>query len=368
MHPPDVFYYAGTGQPCNLVVPARGEPVLLARRTLAWVKADSSLANIVKGDGIDDIRAALQSAGVLQQGVKLGLTLDIVPTRLCRKLEQNLPECLIDDVSPLILAQRLLKDEAEIADIRAAAGLFQRAHEVMLRQLRPGITELELASHVYGALRRGGYEGLCRFRRWDATLPPDGIIVSGKNTWQISGHAMTVTGVGLSPSLPWGPSTTPVEAGDTVVIDLGLNYHGYHADIARTYIMGKATSEQKRVFDVVKEVYTAVFAQVKPGVTGRALFRTAWGILESHGLEGYFQGYGEMKGYYVGHGLGLEMDEPPVLDGNCATKLSRNMVIAIEPKVIIPGWGAIDLEDTAVVTEYGCDILGSVPRELFEVT
>jgi len=368
MHPRDVFYYAGTGQPCNLVVPAGGEPILLARRALEWVKADSSLTNVSKGGGIKDIRAALQSAGVLKPRVKLGLSLDIVPTLLCRKLEQNLPECIIDDVSPLILEQRLCKDEAEIASIRSAAGLFQRAHEVMLRELRPGITELELASQVYAALRRGEHEGLLRFRRWDATLHPDGMIVSGKNTWHISGHAMTVTGIGLSPSLPWGSSTKPVEFGDTVVMDVGINYHGYHADIARTYIMGKATSEQKGVFDVIKEVYTAVFAQVKPGVTGLALFKTAWEIVASHGLEDYFQGYGEMKGNYVGHGIGLEMDEPPVLDANCATKLSKNMVIAIEPKVIIPGWGAIDLEDTAVVTEYGCDILRSVPCELFEVT
>ena len=368
MHPRDVFYYAGTGQPCNLVVPDEGEPILLARRALEWVEAASSIANVVKGSSGKDLRSVLQSAGVLKQGAKLGLSLDIVPTMLCRKLEQSFPECSIVDVSPLILEQRLYKDEVEIADIRSAADLFQRAHIVMMQELRPGITELELASKVYAALRSGEHEGLPRFRRWDATLHPDGLVISGKNTWRISGHAMTVTGIGLSPSLPWGPSTKPVDSGDTVVIDVGINYHGYHADIARTYIVGKATSEQKRVFNVIKEVYTAIFAQVKPGVSGQALFNTAQKILVSHGLKDYFQGYGEMQGNYVGHGIGLEMDEPPVLDANCTSILRKNMVIAIEPKVIIPEWGAIDLEDTAVVTESGCDILCSVPRELFEVT
>lgn len=368
MHPRDVYYFAGTGQPCNLVIPAEGKPTLLARRALDWVRNDSNISNIVKGSGIKELRMALQSAGVLEDGAKLGLCLDIVPTLLCRKLEQSLPECIIEDVSTLLLEQRLYKDEKEIAAIRTAADLFQRAHKVMLQELRPGVTELEVASKVYAELRRGEHEGIPRFRRWDATLHPDGLVISGSNTWHISGHAMTVTGVGLSPSVPWGPSTRPMASGETVVIDIGINYHGYHADIARTYIVGKATEEQKRVFDVLKQVYMAIFAQVKPGVTGKALFKTAWEILESCGLERYFQGYGEMKGNYVGHGIGLEMDEPPVLDANCTTALAENMTIALEPKVIIPEWGAIDLEDTAVVTATGCEIFCPVPRELFEVT
>jgi len=368
MHPRDVYYFAGTGQPCNLLIPAKGEPILLARRALDWVKTDSDIATIIKGSGGKDLRLALQSAGVFKNGVKLGLSLDIVPTVICRKLEQSLPECTIEDVSPLLLEQRMRKDEKEIAAIRSAAELFQRAHEVMMQELRPGVTELEVASKVYAALRRGEHEGIPRFRRWDATLHPDGLVISGSNTWRISGHAMTVTGVGLSPSVPWGPSTKPLASGETVVIDVGINYHGYHADIARTYIVGKATAEQKRVFDVIKQVYSAIFAQVKPGVTGQALFKTAWEILVSHGLEGYFQGYGEMKGNYVGHGIGLEMDEPPVLDANCTTVLAENMTIALEPKVIIPEWGAIALEDTAVVTATGCEIFCPVTRELFEVT
>lgn len=368
MHPRDVFYYAGTGQPCNLVIPIVGEPILLARRALEWVKSEATVSTVIKGSGGKDLRAALQSTGMLKNGGKLGLCLDIVPAALCRKIEQSFPECDIDDVSPLVLDQRLIKDEGEIEAIRTAAGLFTQAHEVLMRELRPGVSELALASKVYTALRQGEHEGLARFRRWDASLHPDGLVISGNNTWRISGHAMTVTGVGLSPSLPWGPSTKPVCLGDTVVFDIGLNYHGYHADISRTYIVGKASDEQRRVFKAIKEVHAAVFLQTKPGARGDELVRTALEILKNYNLEQYFQGYGEMKGNYIGHGIGLEMDEPPVLDINCSTVLAKNMTIALEPKVIIPEWGAIDLEDTAVVTATGCEILCPVPGELFEVT
>ena len=367
MHPRDVFYYAGTGQPCNLIIPAQGEPVLLARRALDWVKADASIGQIVQGGSGKDIREALKSVGALDKKRTLGLCLDIVPAALCRKLEQTLPEFKIEDVTPLILEQRMCKDEGELLAIRGAANLFQKAHEVMLRELKPGVTELALSGSIFSALRKEEHEGLPRFRRWDASVHPDGLVSSGPNTWRISGHAMTVTGVGLSPALPWGPSARPVAPGETVVIDIGINLHGYYADISRTYIVGKASEEQKRVFGVVKEAYHAVAQKIKPGVSGDALFKAAWEVFKFHKLEQYFQGYGDMQGHYIGHGIGLEMDEPPVLAKGSAAILQENMAVAIEPKVIIPEWGAIDLEDTMIVTALGCEILGQVPQELFEV-
>lgn len=368
MHPRDIFYYAGTGQPCNLIVPARGEAILLARRVLDWVKADATVSDVRQGKGLSEIREILETAGISEVGSFLGLSLDVLPAQLYLKIQKTFPSFSLRNISPLILDQRLSKESSEIEIIGTAALLFGRAHEVILNELGPGITELELAAKIGATLRQGGHDGILRFRRWDASLPSDGILAAGENTWRISGHAMTVTGVGLSKAYPWGASNKQIQTGDLVVSDLGLNYHGYHADVARTYVVGRADAKQKHLFDVVLEIQNTVLQAVKPGVRGSELFQVARETALRMGVEEFFQGFGELQGDYIGHGVGLELDEPPTIDSQCTTLIRENMTLAIEPKVIIPGWGAINLEDTIRVTTSGYEFLSSIPRELFEVT
>lgn len=368
MHPRDVFYYAGTGQPGNLIIPASGEPLLLVRRAFEWAKEDAAVRQIIRGKGLSEVRESLNRLGLLTAGEAIGISLDLLPATLYRKFQEVFPECIFRNISPLVLEQRMIKDTGEIKAIGNAAALYSKAHEVILSCLRPGITELELAARVSAALRQGEHEGIVRFRRWDASLNPDGIICAGDNTWRISGHAMTVTGKGLSAAFPWGASRTTIQSGDLVVADLGLNFHGYHADVARTYVVGKADAKQKHIFKVVREIQDNVLKVLRPGVTGQELYRAAQTTALLAGVQEYFQGYGDMQGDYVGHGVGLEIDEPPTLDSKSRITVRQDMTLALEPKVIIPGWGAIDLEDTVHVTETGHEIMCPVPRELFEVT
>lgn len=368
MHPRDIFYYAGTGQPCNLIIPARGEAILLARRVLDWVKVDATVSDVRQGKGLSEIREILEQAGILTPRSILGLSLDVLPAQLYLKIQKTFSSFTLSNISPLILEQRQSKEASEVEMIGTAALLFGRAHEVILNELRPGITELDLAAKIAATLRQGEHDGILRFRRWDASLPSDSIVAAGENTWRISGHSMTVTGVGLSKAYPWGASNNRIQRGDLVVVDLGLNYHGYHADVARTYVVGRADPKQKHLFNVVIEIQNTVLQAVKPGVRGSELFRVARETALRMGAEEFFQGYGELQGDYIGHGVGLELDEPPTLDSKCSTLIRENMTLAFEPKVIIPGWGAIDLEDTIRVTASGYEFLSSIPRELFEVT
>jgi len=183
------------------------------------------------------------------------------------------------------------------------------------------LTELELAALIYKSLREGEHEGIVRFRRWDASLHPEGIVSSGPNNWKISGHAMTVTGVGLSPSLPWGASRREITSGDLVVIDMGINFHGYHADVARTYIVGKADAKQNEMAAIVRDIYRSLLECVTAGVEGRVIRHAAEKAAEVNGVSDYFEGYGDIQGDYIGHGIGIEMDEPPVIDRRCNTVL-----------------------------------------------
>lgn len=362
----DVFYYSGTAQPCNLLVTPSHGPVLFVRRALDFVQKESSLPDIVEGRRFEDIKQLLDQ-WKLDAGV-LGLEEDVIPAAMYVKASQLFHQMQIRNISPLILQQRMLKDEEEVRLIRKACSLFDNAHRVVMETLEPGVTELELANEVMRKIRGSGHDGTLFFRRWDAVLPAESILTSGSNLTKISGHAMTITGTGTSNALAWGPSNRRIRKGDMVVWDIGVNYRGYHGDAARTYVVGKATRKQKEIFDKLKRVQEAAFKSMRPGTRSSEVYFAAKREAEKCALPDFFMGYGKHKGEYVGHGLGLEVDEPPVLDSNTKTPLRKNMILTAEPKFIIPRWGSMMIEDTVLLKDESVERLTRLERELFEVT
>jgi len=358
-----IYYYAGTGQPCNLLLPAEGEPVLFVRRAEDFVRRETWIRDIRTGA---DFTPVVEEIKKLNRTSKVGIEEDILPVKLFRKLTGMLSHYELQDVSHLILEQRFIKSEEEIAYIRKAGAIFQQVHETIMDCLKPGITERELAGEIVKCVRKSGGEGVVFQRRWDAVLSPDGLVVAGTlNLTQISGHAMTVTGVGTGKIIPWGASDYVIQSGDLVVVDMAINYQGYHIDQARTYVAGKASNEQEVVFAKVKSIQEAVLSKVRPGTSAEELWVTAREKAKELGVDMYFQGYGTKQGQYIGHCTGLEFDEPPTLAPGVKKKLAPGVVICLEPKLIIPGWGSIDLEDTVLVTLTGYEFLCPVKRELF---
>jgi Xaa-Pro aminopeptidase len=367
MLPRDVYYYSGTAQPCNLLLPKAGDPLLQVRRAWNFVIKETSLplSQLKLGGGVDEM---IEMMAKLPFPVRtIGLTLDVIPAKLFIKLQKKFPECQFVDISPLILQQRNIKEAGELELVKKAANLYNFAHQAIMENLRPGMTEVELATHIGRAVRINEGESIVRNRRWDASLHPDATIACTPNTWNISGSAMTITSKGLSPSLAWGPSTTVISKGDLVVVDLATNYHGYHADICRTYVVGKADERQQEVFNLVLQLQDVALTALKSGVVTEDIYLAALKKAEELQVQQYFQGHGDMQGNYIGHGLGLEVDETPVLQLGDKTILRENMALAIEPKLIIPNWGAIMIEDNVIVTKEGYERISTVPRQLFEV-
>lgn len=367
MQPRDLYYYSGTAQPCNLVVPAAGEPLLFVRRAWEFVIEETDLAasQVLRGAGLPEIHAVLKSRKIPEG--RIAVTEDAIPAGIYKKVQATFRDSEIVDLSPLVLEQRMIKDAEELQSICRAADMFRYAHQAVLEFLRPGVTEVQLAARVLEKIRENGGESIVRNRRWDASLPPEGLVVSRANMWKISGHAMTITGVGLSRSLPWGASGTAIQPGDLVILDMGINRQGYHADIARTYVAGGASSEQREVFGQVLAIQQAVLDKIRPGIAAGELYAIAAAKAAELGRFEFFQGFDEMKGRYIGHGLGLELDEPPTLDGKNGACLRPGMVLAIEPKLIIPGFGGVVLEDDVIVTEDGYRLITPVESTLFEV-
>jgi Xaa-Pro dipeptidase len=353
MHPVSVYYLAGTGQPANLLVRPRHEPALYARRYLDLARASSRVADVREGAGFSAIDAELDGP--------LGMELDVLPAALVERAERRFGP--VADCSEALWALRAVKDAGEVDAMRESVGLFNALHEAMAEHLRPGITELELSAELARALRRAGHDGVVFQHRWDAKLPMEGALASGENLSTISRGPVTITGVGLGESFPMGASRREIRHGDLVNVDLGLNRAGYHGDMARTYAVGDLPDGVERLAGICRELQDVALAAVRPGVTAASVYEKTRAAAERLGVAGVFQGGGP----YIGHGIGLELDEPPVLGPGVEAPLEEGMILAIEPKLISPDFGAVNIEDDVVVTRDGCELLGDLPRCLLVV-
>jgi Xaa-Pro aminopeptidase len=363
--PRDLLYLTGSAQPCNLLVVPGAEPLLCARRFGERVREEVPFLEVRDDAGLDALRERLARLGLAK--ATIGLALDVIPAKIARRTETVLAGAAVSDYSPLLLAQRAVKEQVEIDAIEHAAQLFSAAHETVLEHARPGVREHELSGEIARSLRRAGHEGHVFYRRWDANLQPEGILTSGDNLARISGHSHTITGIGLSRGLPFGASQRELREGDLLVLDVGLNRGGYHADIARTYALGHVDERVAGIADAMVDAFETCRALARPGVRARDLYEAAVGVCAAAGLDSFFQGYGDTRGEYVGHGVGLELDEPPVLARGVESALEAGMTLAIEPKVISPDFGGVDVEDTVVVTPDGGRVLGPVERRLFVI-
>jgi Xaa-Pro dipeptidase len=366
MQPRDLYYYAGTAQPANLWVPDEGDPVLFTRRVHKLTQEATWIDRTASAGGFGEMSRALADLELsLPPGAVLGVEQDVLPYRLVEGLKKYLEEVELENLSPIVLKQRLVKGDEELARIRKAVELWEKGHQAIMETLAVGVAEYEVAAAMENAARRGGGDGMVWPRRWDSSLPAGGIVASGPNAWVVSGEAMTVTGVGLSQALPWGPSSRRLEAGDLVVVDFTLSYEGYHCDMTRTYCVGESSQEQRDLWERLLELHLQVVDEVRPGVTGEELYLVAKGLAEEMRLIDNFMGVGSERGSYIGHSIGLELDEWPVLGAGYREPLPVGAVITIEPKFMVPGLGGVMVEDDIVVTPGGHEVMSTLERKLF---
>lgn len=365
-HPRDVLYFAGTAQPANLLVVPGHAPTLFARRFADLARAQTHVGDVREAPGLSAVSARLDELGV-QAGV-VGLALDAIPASLADKARGTLAPLRVEPVDALLAERRMIKDEAEIAALRRAADLYTYVHAAIAAYARPGATELEVAAELAAVLRRAGHDGLTFHRRWDAQLHPEGALASGPNLWTFSGQAISITGVGLTRAVPFGASERVLRTGDLLNLDLGLVRDGYHADMARTYVLGAPSAEVRELAAAVRAIHAAALAAVAPGVPARAPYDAAREVARDRGVEAFFQGHGDAHGPYIGHAIGLELDEPPVLGPGARTPLRAGMVLTIEPKLTVPGVGAVNLEDDLVVRDDGPELLSAIPADVFSIS
>jgi Xaa-Pro aminopeptidase len=363
----DILYYTGTAQPSFLLVTPR-EFALFVQGGMEFALNESWIERerVSHYEGYDKIDYYLKKWNV--KGGVLGLEMDIIPAELYLDIKRRFPNFQIRDISNLILQQRMEKDPLEIEYIRKACSILHKGHEKLMNVFHEGMTELDLSAQIEEAHRLHGHEGQYFMRQFDFFMGR-GPLASGENLSRITGRVLSISGVGLSPSIPAGASIKPINKGDLFVVDIPANYNGYHADQSRTYSVGRASSWSREMHEGLKEIEEMILRKIKPGMSFNEIYRDALNSADELGIGPYFMRIGmKMRRVdFIGHGIGLELNEPPIIGPKGKNSVKKGMVITIEIECTRSEKEVVKLEDMIHITSGGAEILTITPRILFEL-
>jgi Xaa-Pro dipeptidase len=342
----DVFYFSGTRQNAALWIPTGADPVLLVRKSLARAREESAVADVRPFPRGKELPAIFAGAR------RVGLTLDVLPVNVHAFYARALSGAEVVDVGRAVREQRSVKSPAELALMRETAVIMTGALAELPSYLRAGMTELELTAEVEYRLRRRGNEGSPRLRGFNQELFV-GLAVAGPSAVAPGFFDGPVTGRGLSAAAPLGASRDLVPRDSPILLDYTAVKNGYVVDMTRMAVVGRLDSDLERAFEVALAIQAEVAGRLRPGEVPSAIWERACAMAEEAGLGGHFMGPPGDQARFVGHGVGLELDELPVLAPGFDAPLVRGQTVAVEPKFVLPGRGAIGIENTWAVGERG---------------
>jgi Xaa-Pro dipeptidase len=360
-----LFYLAGTIQQSHLLLPAAGEPLLLVRRDLARARAESALPTIEPLSGFRELPAALARLG-LRSGVRLGLELDLLPVNVYRRLASMLPGIEFHDCAPLLRQVRSVKSPFEIERQRVAAAQTDLALRDGTAVIREGVPENVVAAEIIGSLFRHGHQGLLRFRAFNQEMF-FAHCFAGPDAGVASYLDVPMSGRGLSPAVAQGAGVRPIGRREPIVIDVGGAVDGYGVDQTRTLSLGPLPGRFVEGYAVCRAILDRMRVAAVPGAVTGDLYREAVAMAAAAGLADVFMGAAPSQVSFIGHGIGLEIDELPVLARGAEAVLEEGQVVAIEPKLVFPGEGAVGIEDTFRVGATGLEALTFSDREIWEL-
>ena len=358
----DLFYFTGTIQQASLYVPAAGEPLLMVNKTLARARAESSIGRIRPLSSVKRIPEELKLSGIPMPR-RIGFELDVLPTNLYFSYRDLFAGAEIVDLSTDIRLLRSVKSPYEIELIREAARYSDRVAAWVPDFLREGVTEIELAGRIEAEARRMGHQGIVRMRLWGSELFY-GHLLSGPSGAVPSFLASPTGGNGVSPAVAQSAGFRPIRRHEPVLVDYVFVYRGYISDHARIFAIGRLPDELVQAHRAMLDLQDRIKIAAKPGVVSGSMYDLGLDFAKTLGYSDHFMGVGAERIRFVGHGVGLELDEFPFLNAGQRLELQEGMVIALEPKVIFPGKGVVGIENTHVVTKDGLEQLGKYPDEI----
>ena len=359
----DLFYFSGTAQSGVLYMPAEGEPLLCIKKYFPRAKKESSVKNMLEMGSVKEIPALISDFyGHLPSVV--GLEFDVLPVREFNFYRGLLPVKELVDGSPLIHKVRTIKSDWEIAQLEKTAQVSQETFQYMKEAIRPGLTEMAFAGLFEAFARKLGHGAQLRVRDYQTEGYPWHVL-SGKSGGMVGLLDSPASGEGPSVAFPCGAGNKPLESNEPIMIDFSTVLNGYHTDETRMFAIGSMPQKAMRACQAAIEIHNAVLEKVRAGVTVGELFESAFSTAKSLGYEEQYLGPPGYKVTFVGHGVGLELVEPPIIAKDKGERLMAGMSFALEPKMVFEKEFAAGIESIVLVTETGYRLISKTPLEVF---
>lgn len=353
----NLFYFAGEVINGYIYIPVSGSAILFVRRPKGL-----TASNVVYIRKPEDIVAKLAEMEVVMPS-KLAFEGDFMPySEYCRVANCFVGTELING-SGVIRSLRAVKSEYELDMMRESG----RRHDMVYSQIASlyskGMNDLELMAGIENAGRKLGSLGIFRIAGSSMEIF-GGSILAGENADAPSPYDFALGGAGMHPSLPIGANGTVMESEMAIMVDMGSNFTGYMTDMSRVFAVERITNPLAlKAHQLSIDIQNAICKVAKPGVEAKALYELAYSMVEEAGLKEYFMGHTQQAGF-MGHGVGIEINELPVLAPRSRDILCEGMAFAMEPKFVIPGIGAVGTENTYIVTSDGLEKITHFPEEI----
>ncbi len=333
-HLPNVRYLCGfTGSAAVLVI-HRGRPVFFTDgRYTGQARQEVAGARVITAKGSPLLAVAHFAQTRRFRVIAIESDHMLVSARASLRRALGI-KIRLRDVVGIVEKLRMVKDAGEIAVIRQAVELGARLLDTAIAAIRPGVRENEVAAELEYAARRAGAEGM---------------------------SFETIIAAGPRSAMPHGvASAAAIPSRGFVVLDFGVILHGYCSDMTRTVHVGQASAAARSMYERVRQAQQAAIDAVRAGAECGEVDRAARSVLRRARLARYFT-------HSTGHGVGLEIHEPPRLGRGQKEALRAGMVVTIEPGVYRAGQGGVRIEDMVAVTNNGCEVLTPAPKELIEL-
>ena len=361
----NLYYLSGTTQDGLLLISLGGKPLLMIKRELERAKVESPIQETVVLKSIREIPTLIQShIGRIPNS--LGLELDVLPVKDYFRYQELFPKAKFVDASSALRETRKIKSPFEIDLMKRAGEIGKKVYLEARKILREGMTEIEFGGLLEAVAKRYGHEGLLRVRSLNYEAYTWHVL-SGLTGGIVSQSDSPMGGLGLSPAFPVGASLKVMRAHEPILVDFGTCYHGYQADETRMFSIGKMKQKFIDAYQACREIHNAVLEETRPGADCEAIFVKTLKLSEKLGYKDSYLGPPKLQTRFIGHGLGLELNELPFIAQGQAYPLEEGMTFAVEPKIVFPGEGSAGVENTVVITGKGCEILTPVSEDIFQV-
>ncbi len=351
----DMFYYSGTAQQGWLYIPSQGSPLLMVFKEYSRAKMETGLDHVVPLVSPKKIPDMLQEHG-FSLPRKLGLELDVITASQYFVFQEIFPGATIFDVSMQIRMQRAVKSDYEIGKIRNASRMADKVAAKVPDFLAAGKSEIEFAGALEAYARSLGHQGLIRMRMWDNDLFY-GHIMAGHSAAVPSCFASPTGGRGVNASIAQGPGFDLIRAHEPVLVDYVFVRDGYISDHTRIFCIGNLPGQLREAHDAMLDIERQVKKAAFSGAVTGDIYELMMSQATAKGYEENFMGASDRRIRFTGHGVGLELDEFPFIAQGQKLALKKGMVLALEPKVVIPGKGVVGIENTFLVTDRGLESL-----------